>query len=324
MPASPPLPPENARLLSDWGMRRGRRTGEERMHAGMDLGHTGGRGVPILNVQRGVVHEVLTDDDRRRAYSGYGNGVIVHHPDDDTWALYAHMDRVDVAEGQPVEAGQQLGTMGNSSNRKFPGMGVHLHIELRQRRRNGQPPFPGPYPRSVEVPFNNLDPRPWLESKGLRFGSRGSFEVEPGTAMAMTRPMWENLGQLAGVDPYPDRRLAPWSGRRWPETALAGVAGVDPYPERRIAPWGNERLFPETSMAGLGKTLSPADGATAETHPYEPVARFDRDVRFGLTPVEWAAIGAGTLVVTGTIVAVVVRRKLVRPNRRRRRTSRVV
>lgn len=256
----------------------------------MDLGHTGGRGTPVLAVQPGVVADVLSDSDRRRAYAGYGNGVVVHHPDDDTWALYAHMDRVDVAEGQQVSAGQQLGAMGNSSNGKFPGMGVHLHVELRRRRSNGQPPFPGPYPRSIRQPFNSLDPRPWMESRGLAFGSRGAFEIRPNTEMAMTRPVWSSLG-LMGVDPYPSHRISPWASRR----------------------------FPETAMAGLGeKAISTAD---AESYPYEPPAHFDRDVRFGLRPIEWAATGAGVLVAVGTGVAFYVRRRM-RPNRRRRTSRR--
>lgn len=153
------------------------------MHAGMDLGHPDGRGTPIYSVQGGTVERVIRDDDHSRAFGGYGNGVVVQHTDD-TWALYAHMDRVDVVEGQEIEAGAQLGTMGNSSNGKFRGMGVHLHLELRQRRPTGESPFPGPYPRSIQQPFNNLDPRVWMEGKGLRFHRRGGFEILPGTEMA--------------------------------------------------------------------------------------------------------------------------------------------
>jgi hypothetical protein len=255
------------------------------MHAGMDLGHTAGRGAPILNVQEGTVFDVLRDDDSRRAYSGYGNGVIVHHPSDDTWALYAHLDRVEVQQGQRVSAGQRLGTMGASSNRKFPGMGVHLHIELRRRRPDGGAPFPGPYPQSVEQPRFSLDPRPWLESKGLRFASRGAFEVTPGSPMAATRQAW------------------------------TGLSGLDPHP----------------TFAPLGKVAStPAPSPEDELGPenaYEPPARWDRDLHFGLSPLEWGVITAGTLVATGTVIAVVVGSRRVRANRRRprllrRRTSR--
>lgn len=208
--------------------------------------------------------------------------MVVHHPSDDTWALYAHMERVDVARGQSVSAGTRLGLMGNTSNGKFAGMAPHLHLEVRRRRRTGTTPFPSPYPQSVEQPFNNLDPRPWLESKGLRFANRGGFEITPGSEM--------------------DQGRAAWAG--------PGVSGYDPYPRHAIGPW----KVPESALGFLGD-IDEVENA------YEPPARFDRDVRFGLTPVEWAAAGAGALVLTGTAVAFVVRSRM-RPNRRRSRLRR--
>lgn len=289
MAASPPLPLDGGRLISDWGMRRGRRTGEQRMHAGMDLGHPDGAGTPIYSIRAGTVERVISDADRSRAFNGYGNGVVVYHPDQDSWALYAHMDHVTVSQGQHVDAGTQLGVMGNSSNGKFPGMAPHLHLEVRRRRPTGESPFPGPYPRSLQQTFNNIDPRTWLEAQGLRFAHRGGFDITPGSEMAQ-RGALAPVG-LFGVDPYPEMHIAPFEGRRFPETALA-----------------------------LGQS--------DEGGEYEPPARFDRDVYVGLTPVEWAAAGAGTLVLTGTAVAVVVRmrsgQRIVsnRTRRRRRRTSR--
>lgn len=256
------------------------------MHAGMDLGHPGGTGTPILNVQQGVVERVLRNDDRRRAFNGYGNGVVVHHPDDDTWALYAHMDRVDVVPGQSVAAGTRLGTMGASTNDKFPGMAPHLHLELRRRRSNGLTPFPSPYPRSLQQPFNNLDPRPWLEGRGLRFLGRGGFEILPGTEMAETLHLFQT----------------------------PGMAGADPHLRRMSTGWRPPRLFPR-SLSGLGQE---------QENAYEPPARFDRDVYFGLTPVEWAAGGATVLVGVGGLVAWWARRRLRRPvaaNRRRARSK---
>lgn len=286
MAASPPLPPDNGRLLSDWGMRRGRRSGEERMHAGMDLGHPDGKDTPVLNVEQGIVDKVFHDDSAPRGMRGYGNSVVVHHPDEDTWALYAHLDSIAVSEGQRVIPGDRLGTMGNSSNGKFPGMGVHLHLELRRRRPNNRAPFPGPYPRSPQQPFNSLDPRRWLESKGLQFARRGGFEIAPDSQMAQS-------------------------------SMAIGLLGVDAYPEQRIPPWGDRRRFPETSLAA-------APDASNPVNQYEPPAQFDRDVRFGLTPIEWAAVGTGALVLTGAGVAVYIQSKgkTVRPNRRRKKRRR--
>lgn len=243
----------------------------------MDLGHTGGRGTPVIAVQKGIVERVLRDDQPRSGFGGYGNGVVVRHHDG-TWALYAHLDQARVHEGSNVAAGDQVGTMGNTSNGRFRGMGVHLHLELRHAKADGSSPFPGPY-RTY-----NLDPRPWLAAKGLTFNSRGGFEIRPDTEMTVGAPVW---GRLGGIDPYPRERLLSWS---LPETSLAGA------PE---GGWVNE---------------------------YQPVD-FDRDVRFGLTPVEWAAAGAGLLVLTGTATALLIRRRPTQPNRRRssrrrRRTSR--
>lgn len=242
MPASPPLPPGNARLLSNMGFRVSGRTGQRTFHAGMDLGHTQGTSTPVLNVQPGVVEIVARDEPATRAFSGYGNAVVVHHPADDTWALYAHLDKVDVSEGQQLPAGARIGHMGKKSNGRFPTMNLHLHLELRRRTAHGSSPFPGPYRT------NNLDPREWLEAAGLRFQSRGGFEILPGSEMDATRSTWESLGSLA----LHRRRVA-----------LAGLGGAAP------------------------------DAAGAAVNEYEPV-RFDRDVRFGLTPNEWIALGTGT------------------------------
>lgn len=262
MPAAPPLPPEQGRLLSDMGMRRGRRTGQPTFHAGMDLGHPQGRGTPILNIQRGVVERVNRDADRSRGFGGYGNSVVVNHGDG-TWGFYAHMDTTGVATGETVEPGKQLGTMGNTSNGQFPGMGVHLHIELRRAKADGSSPFPGPY-RTY-----NLDPRPWLEGKGLRFLRRGGFEILPGSEMATTRMAWEGLGALPGVHDY--------------------------YGGSGLAEFGQDE--------------------------YEPPARFDRDVYFGLTPVEWVALGVGSAAVIGATGFFIWRaRRAAVPNRRRRRS----
>jgi hypothetical protein len=209
----------------------------------MDLGHPDGRGTPVLAVQGGTVERVLEDATAPRAFAGYGNAVVINHGDG-TWALYAHQDRTLVEPGQVVTPGQQIGAMGNSTNGKFRGMGVHLHLELRRAKADGSSPFPGPY-RTY-----NLDPRPWLEGKGLRFGSRGAFEVEPGSSMSKTAALWRGLGD---------------SINQPVKIALRGLGQLDEY---------------------------------------EPPV-FDRDVRFGLSRMEWTVVGIGAFVVVmGTMAGV--------------------
>jgi len=230
----------------------------------MDLGHPGGLGTPVYAVQGGTVERVLSDSSSARGFGGYGNGVIINHGDG-TWALYAHLQNAQATVGQQIAPGQQIGTMGATSNGKFRGMGVHLHLELRRARPDGRSPFPGPY-RTF-----NLDPRPWLAQKGLQFGSRGSFEIVPGTEM----DQGTNAGTAVAAMP---------AGGKVP---VAGLAGC-----------------------GCGSYVTvPALGQVDENAAYEPPARFDRDVYLGLSPIEWAVGGAGLLVVTGIGVATVVRRR---------------
>jgi hypothetical protein len=242
----------------------------------MDLSHPHGRGTPVLSVAPGTVVRVLSNSDPGRAFSGYGNGVIVDHGDG-IWALYAHQNRTLVQPGQHVEAGQKIGEMGATNNHKFPGMGAHLHLELRRVRPDGRPPFPGPYP----TPATATNPRGWLEQKGLIIGPRGAFDIRAGSEMSQSgwRTAWTD------------------------EANWQGISGVDPYPRERVRTW----MIPETAL-----------GQVEEENAYEPPQRFDRDVRFGLTPLEWAAAGAGVIVLTSAAIAFVAFRP-VRTNRRARR-----
>jgi murein DD-endopeptidase MepM/ murein hydrolase activator NlpD len=58
------------------------------------------------------------------ARKGYGNYVIISHGDG--WStLYAHLDEVQVGDGQRVEMGRPIGTVGKSGRQRNP----HLHYE---------------------------------------------------------------------------------------------------------------------------------------------------------------------------------------------------
>lgn len=95
----------------------------------------------------------------------YGRGVTR------LWQLYAHMRSV-MPVGDSVRPGEPIGLVGNTTNGKFPGMGAHLHNELRHAGAGGRAPFPGPYRT------NNVDPEPLYAELGLRFGPRGVFEFD--------------------------------------------------------------------------------------------------------------------------------------------------
>lgn len=158
--ASSPVP-AGVHVGSHYGYRISTRTHVRTFHAGADF--LVPHGTPVFAVRSGVVEAVAHERDRRSAFAGYGNAVVVHHLDTDRWSLYAHLDEVFVQEGQRVDAGAMLGRVGNTTNRRFPGMVSHLHLEVRVARPDGGSPFPGPYRR------HNIDPEEWLADLGVRF-----------------------------------------------------------------------------------------------------------------------------------------------------------
>ena len=85
-------------------------------------GHTGD------GCRRGVVLRAGWND------QGYGRFVIVDH-DLDYLTLYAHLDKILVAEGDVVAQGQVLGTVGSTGN----STGPHLHFEIRDFGRLANP-----------------------------------------------------------------------------------------------------------------------------------------------------------------------------------------
>ena len=75
-------------------------------------------GAPISAAADGVVRYA-------GVHSSYGNYVRILHADGDE-TLYAHMQYVFVRSGQPVSAGEMLGTVGETGN----ATGPHLHFEI--------------------------------------------------------------------------------------------------------------------------------------------------------------------------------------------------
>jgi murein DD-endopeptidase MepM/ murein hydrolase activator NlpD len=163
------------RLTSGYGWRPSRRTGARTFHAGLDFGAP--RGTPVQAVVGATVAIVARDADRQNGMSGYGNAVVLYVESEDLWILYGHLNEVRVEQGARVEAGQTIGTVGNTSNRSFRGMAAHLHFELRGRTAAGDAPFPGPYG------ISRVNPRQWLEGHGVVYSRQGTL-VAAGPATA--------------------------------------------------------------------------------------------------------------------------------------------
>ncbi|MFO6463834.1 DUF5930 domain-containing protein [Jannaschia sp. KMU-145] len=114
LPLAHPVPGPHRRT-SGFGPRWGR------MHSGMDF--AGPRGSTILATAEGTVTHAGWQ-------SGYGKLVKIQHPLGFE-TRYAHLNSINVRQGQRVSRGQNIGGMGTTGR----STGVHLHYEI---RRGGQ------------------------------------------------------------------------------------------------------------------------------------------------------------------------------------------
>jgi len=114
-----------------FGMVRRNSDGSRRPHQGWDF--EAEEGTPCFAVADGEIVMV-------RNVGAYGRQIIMRFEldfdgdgdRDVLFAAYCHLARVDVAVGEKVERGQQIGLTGNSGNaRGMRGEDQHLHFEIR-------------------------------------------------------------------------------------------------------------------------------------------------------------------------------------------------
>jgi murein DD-endopeptidase MepM/ murein hydrolase activator NlpD len=106
------------RFGTDYGYRRNPVTGYTHFHKGVD--HTASFGTPVYAAGDGVIEFA----DYRS--NGYGKYVIIDHGVDGLSSLYAHLQTIQVREGEHVVRGQQIGTVGSTGL----SLGPHLHYEV--------------------------------------------------------------------------------------------------------------------------------------------------------------------------------------------------
>ena len=165
-----------------------------RRHGGIDI--QGDVGDPVVAMAGGTV--VVHPNN-----GAAGNTVHVRH-DDGSLTKYFHLDEFSVRNGQRVEAGQQIGTMGRTGNTPAQG-DTHLHFEM---WRDGRQVDPLPSLRGAErdaaVPARTATP------EVLRDGASG----------APVRELQQQLNQLGyrGADGRP---LETVSGKFGPQTEHA-------------------------------------------------------------------------------------------------------
>ena len=113
----------NFRISSGFGPRKAPTAGASTFHKGVDLAAP--TGTPVRAVKPGKISISQHQTSGGRS-TGYGNWVEVKH-DDGTSSRYGHLNSRDVQVGQRVEAGQVIGTVGNTGT----STGAHLHFEVR-------------------------------------------------------------------------------------------------------------------------------------------------------------------------------------------------
>ncbi len=109
--------PTRGTFTSGFGMRADPFTGYPRFHNGIDLANN--IGTPIRAAASGRVVHVESQ------IGNYGRFVILRHPDG-FQTLYAHLDTFSVRNGQYVDRGAVLGSMGNTGR----STGPHLHFSV--------------------------------------------------------------------------------------------------------------------------------------------------------------------------------------------------
>lgn len=114
------------RYLSGYGWRIHPVHKVKKFHKGIDF--TAPRGTPIQSTGDGVVIRV------QNKRTGYGKNIIIDHGYGFE-TLYAHMQDVEVKQGQKVKKGQRIGTIGSSGTSTAP----HLHYEIRINDRSINP-----------------------------------------------------------------------------------------------------------------------------------------------------------------------------------------
>ncbi|WP_216831665.1 peptidoglycan DD-metalloendopeptidase family protein [Alkalihalobacterium elongatum] len=101
--------PTEGEISDHYGTRGGR-------HFGIDIAAP--EGTPIVSIKGGTVSRSYYSDT-------YGNVIFVKH-DSELETIYAHMHERYVSEGDFVEQGQVIGTVGNTGR----SSGNHLHFEV--------------------------------------------------------------------------------------------------------------------------------------------------------------------------------------------------
>lgn len=128
------------------------------MHWGVDI--AADPGTEVRAARAGIVADVAPNGRR----IGYGNTVIVEHPDG-TLTLYAHLQSFGpgISKGTQVAAGTVLGYVGNTHAPSTTSMRPHLHFEVLKSKAT----TPAGYIIVNPTTPGRYEPQAWLASQGV-------------------------------------------------------------------------------------------------------------------------------------------------------------
>lgn len=127
----PVAPPNAEEFYKSRGFRQGGHLGEDWVN--INGGSASSFGKPVFSIGRGMV--ILARD----VHVAWGNVIIIRHA---YWeegetkfidSLYAHLDHIDVKEGELVPKGARIGSIGNNHG-MYP---AHLHFEIHKNLNIG-------------------------------------------------------------------------------------------------------------------------------------------------------------------------------------------
>lgn len=121
-------PSDYRNITSGFGLRRDPFSFKLSFHSGLDIGAPANS--PVFAAAEGTVESTGQD-------SSHGKNIIINHDKGiKTW--YMHLNQIEVARGDAVSKGQQIGLVGSTGR----STGPHLHYEV---IKNGQSVDPKPY-----------------------------------------------------------------------------------------------------------------------------------------------------------------------------------
>ena len=146
-------PVEKATISSPFGERKNPMdTAKTEMHGGIDFAAP--LNSPVQAVLPGKVASIEKSPD------GFGNRVIVEHPNGTT-SYYAHLNDVNVKQGDDLSQGQALGTVGSTGKSTGP------HVEFGILDKSGKPIDPSLLFQKGQAPQNAQKPASGAEPSGM-------------------------------------------------------------------------------------------------------------------------------------------------------------